>query len=39
MSVPEASARTGTADPPDLLEATDVAKQFGGITALDSVSI
>jgi branched-chain amino acid transport system ATP-binding protein len=39
MSVPEASEQTSTAAPPELLEATDVAKRFGGITALESVSL
>jgi branched-chain amino acid transport system ATP-binding protein len=37
--VPEASELTSTAAPPELLEATDVAKRFGGITALESVSL
>ena len=35
----KASDQTSAADPPELLQATDVSKQFGGITALDSVSI
>jgi branched-chain amino acid transport system ATP-binding protein len=39
MSEPQVSDQTSTATPPTLLEAVDVSKRFGGITALDAVSV